>query len=1045
MQVALQQEKLHSAYVCNRNGQLSTLLLDCHTHAHSLTFSPTAGFPNSKAHVSQSASRSEAGWKGPYEFKGLSPDPRPDSAGALKVTAAAGRTLPVEERQAQAKQDIAAAKARQAAYAGQGTRQFTDVEVAQPEAPDFASPASATSAGSATDTFELRDSRSETLSQTPTDITKDAGPLESTADSATDTFQLGDSRSAAEDLSSTGTFMLDDADLEKSGASADSSQQTLYEPDLDEASYAEGKQNVIASADDRAQPNLQQQTGQIATSQPASEQAAGGATTDDTPAPVYEPDTDKPPYAQGRTDLKPRATDEQAARAKAQAGLQQASAQTFSPEVSASEGVKELRSPDTVPLQSAASSQTAATAASEQSDPLTQSTADGIGISGEEDAEQTAKAGPKTSQQQQAVTAASSGLAAVAFRPSPQVIFRSGADRQQQPLVSGQQPIAECAAEQEDPANQQAISDKAYRANAEAKRAFASDPAGLQAVSDQAYRAGSSQVSASIPANQQAVSDRAYRKGKLFQQASPAGQQALSDQAYRSQAGSQQAFASDPAGQQAISDQSYHANAGSIQAPDSDPAAQQADSDRAYSSRSGSQQEYASDPVRQQAGSDQAYRSNLRSDMKYASDPDGQQAASNQAYRQNAQPGQPPASAPATQQAGSDRAYRVGKLSLQADPAAQQAVSDQAYRASIGSSRSFASDPTAQQADSNRAYSEKAESQPEYASDPRRQQMVSDQAYRTSIGASREYSSDPKAQQADSDRAYSEKSGSQQEYPSDPVRQQAVSDQAYRTNAASTQEPKQAYASDPARQQADSDQGYRANVGPQPVYASDPAGPQADSDQAYRSSTRSQQEYASDPAGQQADSDRGYRIKKSAEEADPTDQQALSDESYREALEAASTSTASSPAPTSPTQQPQNPIQGLISAFQGLLRASPSSSPSLSSSFAPDQSSSQPAPTSCLSPAQQAQIPASNTRAARRMAAANQALAAGKGQDRVRREVPVRQYTEVTLDGSVTDYIMERGLRAPLLLIAGLAASAAQTLEPLWPVSQIPTISLSIK
>lgn len=69
------------------------------------------------------------------------------------------------------------------------------------------------------------------------------------------------------------------------------------------------------------------------------------------------------------------------------------------------------------------------------------------------------------------------------------------------------------------------------------------------------------------------------------------------------------------------------------------------------------------------------------------------------------------------------------------------------------------------------------------------------------------------------------------------------------------------------------------------------------------------------------------------------------------------------------------------------------------------------------------------------MAASNQALAVGKGQPRVRREVPVRRYTEVTLEGDVEDYVRARVLRAPLLLLAGLAASAAQTLEPLWPVS----------
>lgn len=54
----------------------------------------------------------------------------------------------------------------------------------------------------------------------------------------------------------------------------------------------------------------------------------------------------------------------------------------------------------------------------------------------------------------------------------------------------------------------------------------------------------------------------------------------------------------------------------------------------------------------------------------------------------------------------------------------------------------------------------------------------------------------------------------------------------------------------------------------------------------------------------------------------------------------------------------------------------------------------------------------------------------------------VQRYEEVNLPGNVDEYVRARGLRAPLLLLAGLAASAAQTAEPLWPVS--PTLACPV-
>ncbi|KAL0034046.1 hypothetical protein WJX79_005054 [Trebouxia sp. C0005] len=144
-------------------------------------------------------------------------------------------------------------------------------------------------------------------------------------------------------------------------------------------------------------------------------------------------------------------------------------------------------------------------------------------------------------------------------------------------------------------------------------------------------------------------------------------------------------------------------------------------------------------------------------------------------------------------------------------------------------------------------------------------------------------------------------------------------------------------------------------------------------------------------------------------------------------------SSASSFAPSQ--QEVQNPLQGLLSAFQGLLggqstsTATPSTSSSGGSGVGAERVELVP-----LTAAQQAQLSPADASASQRMAASNQALAAGKGQPRTRTEVPVKRYTEVSLPGDVTEYVRARGLRAPLVLLAGLAASAAQTLEPLWSV-----------
>ena len=55
----------------------------------------------------------------------------------------------------------------------------------------------------------------------------------------------------------------------------------------------------------------------------------------------------------------------------------------------------------------------------------------------------------------------------------------------------------------------------------------------------------------------------------------------------------------------------------------------------------------------------------------------------------------------------------------------------------------------------------------------------------------------------------------------------------------------------------------------------------------------------------------------------------------------------------------------------------------------------------------------------------------------------MKRYQQVDLPGDVTQFVRGKGLRAPLLLLAGLAASAAQTAEPLWPVSRPLSVSCS--
>ena len=324
------------------------------------------------------------GWREQDAGEPVSSDQSADTplAAAAVGTAAAGRALTVEERQAKASQDIAAAKARQAAFATQGSSQFTDVDVAQPDTPDFGlRPGSSSS--SATDTMVLDDpstkpgasqqnaggrgqpfNKSADDSATGTFVLDQKDQEESPEGSPTDTFELGEGSTQSEDENPTGTFILDDGSRQDSsdrtgrGQSDDDRSQapkrpSAYEPDTSKPLYAQGRSDLKPRAtqerDARAntQAELHQKSRQTFG---ADESVASTADADNADAldagrspSTYEPDTSKPQYAIGRADLKPRAANEQKARAQAQAELKAKANQTVEPAVSAEEAVRNFR------------------------------------------------------------------------------------------------------------------------------------------------------------------------------------------------------------------------------------------------------------------------------------------------------------------------------------------------------------------------------------------------------------------------------------------------------------------------------------------------------------------------------------------------------------------------------------------------------------------------------------------------------------------------------------------------------------------------------
>ncbi|KAA6419459.1 MAG: hypothetical protein FRX49_10557 [Trebouxia sp. A1-2] len=306
-------------------------------------------------------------------------EPNASPAFAAAAVGAAGRVLPVEERQAKAKEDIAAAKARQAAFASQGSLQFTDVDIAKPDLPDISSD-SESSPSSATATMALDDAQMPSASQPPgsgkrqpssqptqgsatgTFVLGKGESEESTGGSATETFDLGQADNQAEDNYPTDTFVLESGISQGSsgnspGSSGRSRQPPVYDSDTSKPSYTQGRADLKprvaaehdARADAQAQLQKQQQQKQTLTSSPPV--ADSGRT-----ASVYEPDTSKPLYAKGRADLKPHAADEQNARQAAQAELKAKSQQTTTSDVSAADAVKKVKAEQSAAEQSPAES-----------------------------------------------------------------------------------------------------------------------------------------------------------------------------------------------------------------------------------------------------------------------------------------------------------------------------------------------------------------------------------------------------------------------------------------------------------------------------------------------------------------------------------------------------------------------------------------------------------------------------------------------------------------------------------------------------------------
>lgn len=115
--------------------------------------------------------------------------------------------FPVAQRRQKASRDIAAAKAREAAFAAQGRSQFTDSKTARPETPDFS------------------DRNASPISTTMLDAPKRPRTQQNTSEGLDSEARRPGSSGA------TDTFALDDPSSRPGSSAGRKVQEALYEPD----------------------------------------------------------------------------------------------------------------------------------------------------------------------------------------------------------------------------------------------------------------------------------------------------------------------------------------------------------------------------------------------------------------------------------------------------------------------------------------------------------------------------------------------------------------------------------------------------------------------------------------------------------------------------------------------------------------------------------------------------------------------------------------------------------------------------------------------
>ena len=866
-----------------------------------------------------SAYRSEVGWKEPYEPQNSSPRSEPGTTAAAATAAVSGRPLSVEERQAKAKQDIAAAKAREAAFAGQGTRQFTDTNIAQPETPDFGSYGSL--GGSATDTFELRDGEAQSEDENPTGTfvlspdARDVSSGSSQQSAEVDSKQDEGAKAQAELQGLSRQIRSFSPDQSAASRAADARSAPVYEPDNGKPSYSEAAGDTEAAT-------------------------AAAPADDDRSSPVNEADSSKPVYAKGRSELKPRPDDQRNAREQPQAELQgqslrQSAAGTADDtEADTADDTEADTAADTAdrPGQDATAADDDIPApvyakgrselkprADDQRDAREQPQADlqrqSLGQPAADTADDTQPdtAAETADRQAKGATAATEDTSAPEYE----------ADTNKPVNTKGRSELKPRPDDQRD-AREQPLADLRRQSLGQPAAGTADDTA-AETADRPAKGATAANEDPPAPEDEADTSKPQYVQGrsdlKLHADGSDAGAKA------QAELQKQQT----PAARQPADTAADNMTAvDSDTAADTDTAAEPTDNDRPA-------------PVYEPDTSKPLYTKG-RSDLKpHADDEHNAREKAQAELRQKSRQTFTPAvsAAEAVKQMKAEEKPQSDSPSA----AATSAASDQ-------------SGPVAKPIVGGRAPAGEHEAREKAMAELKKKSQEQQPVTGVSSGEAKAIPK-PRAQ-----------------------------DQSQNQPLASEQKPLSV-----RNQTQDLAEGLAG--------ASMSAKP-----------TKAKAKGQISPSGKRQPSP--FQAQQAASSMSTTDSTAAS---------------------LSPASQPQNPFQNLVSAFQGLFGGQASSSPQLRSSFAPDQPATDLSSSSNLSTAQQAQITPADASAAQRMAASNQALAANKGQAGVRTEVPVKRYTKVTPDGNVTEFVRERGLRAPLLLLAGIAASAAQTLEPLWPVS----------